>query len=56
MIGLTLNDINPNFMKEIFYLTYRKSNVYVHFQNTIKFKQKPKVTWVTHMCDMELIT
>ena len=51
----TLNDLNLNFTTKIFHrflnLTYRKDNLYVHSQSTIKFgkKQNLKVTWGTHM-------
>ena len=48
----TLTDLNPNFMKEIFYrfpkLTHRKDNLYVHTRNTIKFGNT-QVTRGTHM-------
>ena len=41
VIFKTLSDLNPNFMREIFYrypkLTHRKDNLYVHTRNTIKF-------------------
>ena len=37
----TLNDLNPNFMNEMFYytpnLTLRKRNLYVHSRDTVKF-------------------
>ena len=37
----TLNDINPNYMKEIFYLspheTHKKYDLFVHSRNTTKY-------------------
>ena len=40
----TLDDLNPNFLKEIFYcpqnLTHRKCNIYVYSQNTKKIGNK----------------
>ena len=40
----TLNDLNPNFMNEMFYytpnLTLRKSNLYVHSRDTVKFGKR----------------
>ena len=40
----TLNDLNPNFMKEIFYCSpkqaHRKGNLYVHSQNAVKVRNK----------------
>ena len=37
----TLNDINPNYMKEIFhlspYVTHKKHDLYVHGKNTTKY-------------------
>ena len=42
----TLNDLNLNFTTKIFHrflnLTYRKDNLYVHSQSTIKFGKKTK--------------
>ena len=39
----TLNDLNPNFMKEIFYrspsLTHRIDNLYVHSRNNKVWKK-----------------
>ena len=40
----TLSHLNPNFVKEIFYLflnlNHRKDNLYVHTRNTINFGDK----------------
>ena len=49
----TLNDLNPNFMKEIFYRSpkqaHRKGNLYVHSQNAIKFENKSLRSLGTHI-------
>ena len=48
----TLNDIYPNYMKEIFYLspheTYKKYNVFVHSRN-IKYKNHSLRVRVIHI-------
>ena len=48
-----LNDLNPNFLKEIFWLslnlTHRKGNFYVHYPSTEKFWNKSLILlWLTY--------
>ena len=53
-VFITLNDLDPNFMIELFYrssnLTHRKDDIYVHSQSTIKSgNKKLRITWEAYM-------
>ena len=49
----TLNDLNPNFMKEIFYYlphsTHRKHDIFVHSRKTAKYSDKSLKTLGPHI-------
>ena len=49
----TLNDINPNYMKEIFYLspheTHKKYDLFVHSRNNKIWQSFFKSSWTSYL-------